>query len=287
VNKISFTVDLEDPSERYAPQGRYVAMTRRLLALCDELDCRATFFTVGLLARAAPDLVKAIAAQGHEIAYHSHAHVSLTRQDLQSFRAETSADKDFIEQLIGKPVLGFRAPRFSLTPQSVWATAVLADMGFRYSSSVMPTGLSRFGFAATPRTPFLWPSGLLELPLPVAACGPLAIPYLGGIYLYAMPALLTRRWLNAAPPESLLWTYTHPYDFDVTERFAPMPHTPLWVSLVLWLARRRAEPQLRRVLTGRAATTLGERAAQLSREQLPRYRADIVGMTIPLERQML
>ncbi len=245
---ITFTVDLEDPTECYEPDGRYVIMTRRILDMCDEIKCLATFFVVGRVAEGAPILLKEIAAKGHEIAYHSRNHVPLTEEQPERFRRESAEDKNKFEQLTGRAVLGFRAPQFSLTPQSLWAVDVLGDLGFRYSSSIMPTTISRFGFPNASRIPSVWPNGLIELPLPVAELGPLRVPYLGGIYLYALPQWLTQALANKANPQEILWTYTHPYDFDVEEKYKPMPHTPWWVSRILWLSRRVAEKKIRRAL---------------------------------------
>jgi polysaccharide deacetylase family protein (PEP-CTERM system associated) len=266
---VTFTIDLEDPTERYAPEGRYVALARRLLDLCDEMRCRATFFTVGRVAEASPQLVRDITERGHEIAYHSHAHVPLTEENPERFRSESLADKDRLEQLARKPVIGYRAPRFSLTPQSAWALDILADLGFRYSSSIMPTGASLYGFKNAPRKAFRWPNGLIEFPLPVACVGPCRIPYLGGIYLYALPSVLARFWLNRAAPDEVLWTYTHPYDFDREEAFAPMPHAQLWISFVLWSARRFAEGKIRMILAHGAEAPLGERLAPQERYSPP------------------
>jgi len=261
---ITLTIDLEDPTERYAPDGRYIALTQRLLDLCDTIGCRATFFTVGLVADAAPELLGAIAARGHEIAYHSHAHVALTEETPKRFRLESAADKDRLEQLCGKPVIGFRAPRFSLTSQSAWALDILAELGFRYSSSIMPTGASLYGYEGMPRTAFRWPNGLVEFPLPVANFGKWPIPYLGGIYLYSMPLFLARRWLAQAGPDEVLWTYTHPYDFDREQVFKAMPNTPLWVSFVLWMSRRVAERKIRSILAEGAGAPLGERLTAIN-----------------------
>jgi len=255
---VTFTIDLEDPSGLYALDGRYVAMTQRILDLCDETGRKATFFTVGRVAEAAPDLVRAIAARGHEIAYHSHNHVSLTKEDPARFRRESTADKDRIEQLTGQKVIGFRAPRFSLTPQSIWALDILGEIGFRYSSSIMPTDISLFGFPEAQRMPFTWPNGMIEFPLPVAIFGKYRLPYLGGIYLYTMPLFAVRRFIARAGPNEVLWTYTHPYDFDSEEKFAPMPGVPLWISLVLWLARRKAAKKIHAILADNDALPLGK-----------------------------
>jgi polysaccharide deacetylase family protein (PEP-CTERM system associated) len=258
---ITFTIDLEDSTERYEPNGRYVAMSYRILDLCDEYQRRATFFVVGRVAAAAPRLIRDIAAKGHEIAFHSHAHVPLNKEDPVRFKRETLADCDRLEQLAGKKIIGFRAPRFSLTPQSLWAIDILRDLGFRYSSSIMPTSLSLYGFAKAPRTPFRWPNGLIELPLPVTKFS--RMPYLGGVYLYMLPFFLTQRAVAQADPDEILWTYTHPYDFDIGQKFTPMPHTPLWIDYILWIARRRATPKICKILQNGKALPLGERIEKL------------------------
>ncbi|MDR3448314.1 MAG: polysaccharide deacetylase family protein [Alphaproteobacteria bacterium] len=259
---ITFTVDLEDPSERYAPDGRYIAMTQRILDMCEALNCKATFFTIGRIAESAPQLVRDIAARGHEIAYHSHNHVSLTKEAPARFKRESAEDKDKLQQLAGHEVIGFRAPRFSLTPASAWTLGILGELGFRYSSSIMPTDVSLFGFPDAPRTAFTWPNGMVEFPLPVAALGKYRLPYLGGIYLYTMPFFALRGFLRRAGDNEVLWTYTHPYDFDSEEPFKRMPHTPLWISTVLWMARKKAAGKIRRVLELGTAPPLRDRLGE-------------------------
>ncbi len=261
---LTLTIDLEDPTERYDPDGRYVRMARHILDMCAELGCRATFFTVGHVALAVPALIKDIAAGGHEIAYHSHAHVSLTAEDPSRFRAEAAVDKNRFEQLTGQKMSGFRAPRFSVTANSLWALDIAAELGWVYSSSIMPTGISMFGVPAAPRTPFLWPNGLIELPLPVAEVLGQRLPYLGGIYFFALPYGLARLWQKRAGTDEILWTYAHPYDFDREEAFAVMPHTSLPASLILWLARRVAGRKIRKLLQD-------SQIGRPLRERLPTY----------------
>ena len=257
---VSFTIDLEDPTELYAAEGRYAVLTRQLLKMCDEYNCHATFFTVGKLAEASPQLIRNIAAKGHEIAYHSRAHVPLTEESPNRFRQETKEDKDRLEQLTGKSVIGYRAPRFSLTPQSLWAVGILHELGFVYSSSIMPTGASLYGFREAPHKAFRWPNGLIEFPLPVATFGSWRIPYLGGIYLYALPSLFTHYCLGKASSDEILWTYTHPYDFDRAQGFMKIENAPMWVSTALWLSRFFTEGKIRKLLSRDVLRPLGERA---------------------------
>lgn len=262
MTSLSLTIDLEDPTGQYAPNGHYVTMTHRLLDLCDETGRRATFFTIGRVATSAPSLIKAIAARGHEIAYHSHDHVSLTEETPARFERESRMDKTIIEQLTGRPVSGFRAPRFSLTPQTKWTIDILGNLGFLYSSSIMPTSLSLFGFPKASQKPFRWPpNGMVEFPLPVASLGPLRVPYLGGVYLYALPAFLVNHWARCADAGEALWTYVHPYDLDTETPFACFPDTPYWICRILWLVRRQAGKKLRHVLELGDAGPLGERVS--------------------------
>jgi polysaccharide deacetylase family protein (PEP-CTERM system associated) len=274
MNPIYLTVDFEDHTENYDLNGRYAAMTYRLLNLFRENNRRATFFTVGRMAKAAPSLIHEVADEGHEIAYHSHAHLSLTEESPEIFRRETFEDKGRIEQITGKPLLGFRAPRFSLMPKTLWAVDILQDLGFSYSSSVMPTALSRFGFPKAPSMPFLWKNGLMEFPLPVRNLGLFRIPYSGGIYLYAMPFFLTKKLLAGADPEDVVWTYMHPYDFDTQSPMKTMPNTPFWVRALLSLAGKRAPAQVKNLiaLCGTSKQTLGDLAGDKPfRETLARF----------------
>ncbi len=246
---VTLTIDLEDASGRYEPEGRYVGLTRRILALCGEHRCKATFFVVGRVAEAAPSLIREISAQGHEIASHSHAHCPLTLDTRDHVARTLRADQDRLQQLTGQAIVGYRAPCFSLTPETRWAAEVLAESGFLYSSSVMPTSISRHGYPQAPATAFRWPCGLVEFPLPTHEVAGLRLPYLGGIYLYAWPGFLSVRWARRARPESVLWTYAHPYDFDRDEPWGRMPDTPLWVSSVLRLARCVAEKKVGNLLS--------------------------------------
>lgn len=260
---ITLTIDLEDVSGRYEAQGRYVALTRRVLAMCDGLNCKATFFVVGRLALAAPGLIREIAGRGHEIASHSHAHCPLTLDTREAVAKGLREDKDILEQLSGQPVVGYRAPCFSLTSATRWVVEALKESGYLYSSSVMPTRISRHGYPETPATAFRWTNGLVEYPLATHSFVHARLPYLGGIYLYAWPGWVSVAWARKAMPDDLLWTYAHPYDFDRDEPWRRMPDTPLWASAVLRLARGVAERKVRNLIAAcGAAPPLRDRLSE-------------------------
>ena len=131
--------------------------------------------------------MKEIASGGHEIGLHSYHHTPLTETDPDTFRREIGAARAFMEDLAGHAVVGFRAPDLLARRVDTWVTDVLAELGFAYSSSVLPARSPLYGYPGRPRVPHRWPSGLLELPCPVADVGPITNPYLGGIYFRVLP----------------------------------------------------------------------------------------------------
>ena len=149
-------LELGDSSARAGSgelESRVVANTERLLALFDEAGARATFFVVGWVAWEHPDLVRRIAAAGHELASHSFWHEVIGRHDRASLAADLAGSKKLLEDLGGVPVRGFRAPGASVTEQTAWAFDVIVEQGFAYDASLCPGYSSHGGF----RSPYLGP----------------------------------------------------------------------------------------------------------------------------------
>jgi polysaccharide deacetylase family protein (PEP-CTERM system associated) len=211
-------------------------MTRRLLDFMEGHGIAGTFFIEGSAARAAPDLVREIARRGHEIGSHSYRHVALDRETPDAFRAGMRDTKRHLEDLVGTAVIGFRAPAFSLVPASRWAVGVLAELGFAYSSSVVPGPALIGGYAGAPRHPFEWAEGVLEIPCPVGRVGRWTVPFQGGMYLRYLPPW-RYRWLQAQLGDQVNWTYCHPYDIDVDEPFTRLAWCGWTASALLWANR--------------------------------------------------
>lgn len=256
-----FTLDLEDHTGAHAPDGRYVSNTLKILDLCQENGIRGTIFVVGRVARAAPELVREAARRGHEIACHSLAHMPLDADGPAAFRHGTAEAKALLEDVTGQAVRGYRAPRFSLTRQSLWAPDILTELGFTYSSSVMPAHNPISGLPGAPQAPFRWSGGLVEFPCPVCRIGPLALPYLGGIYMRYLPLAVIRA-CAAGSAAGVRWIYCHPYDIDHDEPYGPIAGAGRLTSLLLWLNRRPTEKRIVRLATP-GAPTLGELAQTL------------------------
>lgn len=254
--QILFSLDLEDHTGAYAPTGRYIDNTRRLMDRCEEASVRGTVFVVGRVAETAPALVRDIAARGHEIACHSWAHVALDKLTPEAFRADTVRAKQCLEDVTGHTVSGYRAPVFSVTQATLWAVPILAEAGFTYSSSIMPAPNPLYGMPGAPHHPFRWKNGLVEFPCPVHTVGSLSLPYLGGIYLRYLPMPLVRRWAEKTRGTSL-WTYCHPYDFDADEPFCRIAGANLLTSALLWMNRRQTWARVRELTAG-TTLTLGQ-----------------------------
>ena len=110
--------------------------TRKISDLLLEHSTRATFFVLGWVAERHPDLVKDLAQQGHEIASHGYGHELVSTQTPAQFREDVRRSKQILEDLIGRQVVGYRAPSFSISSRTEWAISVLIEEGYQYDSSI-------------------------------------------------------------------------------------------------------------------------------------------------------
>jgi peptidoglycan-N-acetylglucosamine deacetylase len=236
-DRLIFTLDLEDHLGTYERDARFVRNTISVLDLLDCLNVRGTFFVVARIAETHPQLVREVAVRGHEIACHSYDHVPITSETPASFAIKLRKAKELLEQIASHKVAGFRAPIFSLTHATLWAVEVIGEAGFEYSSSVLPAPNPLYAFDGAPRTPFCWPNGLLEFPVPVASFLGVRLPFLGGVYFRYLPWSMISAAMRGLPADVVKWAYLHPYDFDVEEPFGRMPGTSLATNLICWLHR--------------------------------------------------
>src|SRR5262245_17779047 len=177
-----------DAWERYPSRVR--ENTERLVDLFDQMGIRATFFVLGWVAERFPDLVRRIAARGHELGSHSHWHRLVYDLTPEAFRADLRRSRDAIEAAAGVRVTAFRAPRYSITKQSLWALDVLVEEAFSCDSSVFPVRHDRYGIPDAPRHPheIVRPCGpLWEVPTATVPWAGLNVPIAGGGYFRHFP----------------------------------------------------------------------------------------------------
>lgn len=196
--------------------SRVEANTAAVLDLFAETGAKATFFTLGWIADRHPALVRRIAEAGHEIASHGWDHQRVFTMDAASFRADLLRTRNALEDASGTAISGYRAPSFSIDNRTLWAHPVLADEGYRYSSSVAPIRHDHYGWREAPRFAFnpVAGSGLIELPVTVAEFGSRRLAT-GGGFFRLLPARLTDfavRQVNALGEPAIF--YFHPWEVD-------------------------------------------------------------------------
>ena len=170
--------------------------TERVLQILAGAGATGTFFVLGRVAREHPEVVRAIAAGGHEVASHGMSHLMLTELSPGAFREEVRESKALLEDLAQLPVLGYRAPSYSLNATTLWALEILAETGYLYDSSVYPIRRRRYGYPGGPVRPARVATGkgvIAEFPMPTVPIGPLRFPVLAGAYLRLLP-----RWMSLA-----------------------------------------------------------------------------------------
>jgi peptidoglycan/xylan/chitin deacetylase (PgdA/CDA1 family) len=160
---------------RETPAGDVIEPTERLLDLFARHDVRCTFFVLGEMAIWYPDLIRKIAARGHEVACHGMHHVDMTVLGPEEFGKQLREARAVLSPLAGRAPIGYRAPNLVYEP---WATAILESEGFVYDSTVCVSrsiGGKYKGWAHAPLHPYqpsyenvAVPGGarLIELPLP-------------------------------------------------------------------------------------------------------------------------
>jgi polysaccharide deacetylase family protein (PEP-CTERM system associated) len=200
-------------------ESRVVANTTRLLDIFDEFHVRSTFFVLGWVAERHPQLVKTIAARGHEVASHGYAHRLIYDQTPSAFRGDVRRAKRLLEDACGCRVVGYRAPSYSITPRSLWALDVLLEEGYEYDSSIFPIRHDRYGIPVSARHPYPIPRGhgtLVEVPGSTTRVGPVNLPVAGGGYFRILPYWWTR-WgiarVNQLERRPAIF-YLHPWEID-------------------------------------------------------------------------
>ena len=222
--------DLVQPGEWECFPSRVERSCDELLAMLDEHGATATFFVLGWLAERRPELVRRIAAAGHEVASHSWWHRPVTELSPDAFRADARDAKALLEDLTGERVDGYRAPGFSLVPETEWMLEILVEEGYRYDSSLYPCRtLGSYQYPGAARRPHRveTPAGsIVELPVTTLRRIGLTLPAAGGAYLRHFPLTLVRAGLDQAAREGEPGVfYIHPWELDPHQPVLPVSPT--------------------------------------------------------------
>ena len=227
----ALTIDVEDYFQvsAFAPhiarsdwdrrECRVERNVERILEMLAVHDIKATFFTLGWIAERYPALVRAIVAEGHELASHGYGHQRVSDLSRAEFCADIERAKGILEDLSSSPVQGYRAPSFSIGAANLWALDCLAQAGYRYSSSIYPIRHDHYGMPDAPRFAHRVDCGLLEIPVTTLRVLERNLPSSGGGYFRLLPYAVSRwmlRQVNAADGEAAIF-YFHPWEIDVDQ----------------------------------------------------------------------
>lgn len=224
----ALTVDLEDwyhvcgsgdngDASRWSMyESRILGNAETILSLLRENGARATFFVLGYIAAREPGLIRAIAAEGHEVATHGHLHRRIFEMSPKEFEDDLARSIDAISGASGSRVIGYRAPEWSIRPNTLWALGILRKRGILYDSSMVP--LTRMGDRSFPRSPARFDTDhgpIWEFPLTTVRCFGENVPFTGGLPLRLFPYfyVLSRiRRMNRQGDAAMI--YLHPWEFD-------------------------------------------------------------------------
>lgn len=219
---------------------RVEANVERILEMFDRHRIQGTFFTLGWVAERLPHMVRRIVANGHELASHGWEHIRVNTQHPTAFRDDISRTRALLEDIGGVPVTGYRAASYSIGATSLWAHDVLADAGYRYSSSIVPIKHDLYGMPGAPRHPFAAGDGrLTEIPVTTINLGGRNINCGGGGWFRLFPYSFSRwalRTINNREGKSGLF-YFHPWEIDPGQPRLPGLNTKTRIRHYLNLER--------------------------------------------------
>jgi polysaccharide deacetylase family protein (PEP-CTERM system associated) len=223
--------------------------TGRILDLFAKYDVKATFFTLAWVAERNKPLIRRIVQEGHELASHGMEHRQVHTQSPDEFRADIRQTKAILEDIGSTRVSGYRAASFSITKKTFWAFDVLAEEGYRYSSSIYPVRHDLYGIPDAPRFAFRpTASPLLEVPMSTVALFGRNLPCSGGGYFRLLPYALSRwafRRVNARDRHAAIF-YFHPWEIDPDQ--PKQEAAPLKSRFRHYLNLHRMEKRLERLL---------------------------------------
>ena len=180
----------------------------------------ATFFVLGWIARRLPDLVREIHSRGHEIASHGINHHLCTDETADALRKDLADSKKLLEDIIGGPVYGYRAPSFSINNDIL---KIIADAGYLYDSSynsfdkhgrygkLSINGFQKRGIAYKVSEKY-YELPISNLKIPIQNC---ILPWGGGGYFRLIPYVVFRKGLQRLlAKENAYSFYLHPWEVD-------------------------------------------------------------------------
>lgn len=118
------------------PKGTFFKPLRSILKIFEDYHVSSTFFVLGEVAEAFPEIVEEIHDLGHEIASHGYMHRDFTKIPLDELEKMEKRNRSLLEKITGETPKGFRAPNFQINTEVL---DMLERIGYLYDSSVVPS----------------------------------------------------------------------------------------------------------------------------------------------------
>lgn len=229
---ILISIDVEDwfqvenlrsyytPSSWKNQASRVEKNTLRLLDLLDRFSdgLKATFFVLGWIADRHPQLVREIHNRGHETASHGYSHLMCTQMEPHELEVDLKKSKEILEDITGQPIIGFRAPNFSINDRILHS---IEKSGYKYDSSynnfnrhgrygsLSVNGFKKKGIAFKVNQDFY------EIPISNLQLGSTIIPWGGGGYFRFFPIQIFQAGVKRILSRKRTYMfYLHPWEID-------------------------------------------------------------------------
>jgi len=189
----------------------------KVLQLLADHDTKATFFTLGWVAEHYPLVIRRVVDEGHELASHGMCHRQVWSQEPEEFRQDARRAYEILQDVGGVTVNGYRAASWSIDDRTPWAHEILAEIGYKYSSSVYPVLHDHYGVPDAPRHPYrAGANGIPEIPPSTARLLGRNIPVSGGGYFRLFPLGLSKHFIRRHQETASypFVFYFHPWEID-------------------------------------------------------------------------
>ena len=226
----------------------------KIIELLRKTETYATFFMVGELLEHQPSMLDIITENGHEIGFHTMKHSNLNDLSKESFVDEL----EHFKKLSGGKSNGFRAPTFSINPNTSWVIDALVEKNYLYDSSIMPVKTKLYGFTSCQESPYKIshssltqndPQGkLLEFPLCIGKFFGKSSPMAGGFYLRFLPLKSSlnaiQNYENQQIPATI---YVH--SWELTPEFFPKIKLPIKEKFITFHNIKNTFSRLEKILS--------------------------------------
>ena len=272
-----FSIDVEDWAQSVLDNSNPVSNrvydnTLLLLDILEEHQHKATFFTLGNVARKYPELIRRITDAGHEVASHGNNHDAIFKLTPKQVMEDVTNSVKSLEDASGTKVIGFRAPNFSIREYLFeWYCEALAENGLKYDSSLFPMKVIKYGIEKKYSLKIFNEYGINEHYLSYMKLGKHKLPFFGGGYFRLLPYAVTKS-LSSKLNEKRAVFYMHPYEVDTDELAevkALYDDIPLKWRLSQFIGRGTVETKLHKLMTDYKFTSFEKEFYSQEQEKKP------------------